>query len=518
TVAALSMAGIPLFNGFLSKEMMLEEAWNTGPLLAVLATIGALFSVAYSFRFVAHVFLGPKRDDYPGTPHDPVFGMWAAPALLAVLVVLIGLFPQAMVGPLVATVSASVIGTTDLPSYSLSIWHGVTPALFMSVVAVGVGLALLKTHAPLARRWDTARRPEAKVIYDKLVESFVARQARRLTLALHDGAMTRYLAIFTVAAVAAGVFAFTTAPHSAGTREMLPLGILPLVVFALLVSAVVALVALHRRRFVALIVMAIIGTVLSLGFIYFSAPDLALTQLTVEVVTVVLLLLALNYLPAETPNESSTFRRFRDGAIAVVAGLGTMSLAYTILVRDLSIPSISGYFLENSYTGGGGTNVVNVILVDFRGFDTMGEIIVLGIAAFGIFALVEAVLNGPSAHKLPDFRHQRPVTRDRFPMMMVVATRVALPIALTVAVYIFLRGHNEPGGGFIAGLVASIALLMQYMASGFSWSEERQKFDYHAIISVGVLFAVLTGIGSWFFGWNFLTSTNEYVTIPPLSP
>ncbi|HHX90357.1 MAG TPA: monovalent cation/H+ antiporter subunit A [Paracoccus sp.] len=518
TVAALSMAGIPLFNGFLSKEMMLEEAWNTGPLVAVLATIGALFSVAYSFRFVAHVFLGPKRDDYPGTPHDPGFGMWAAPALLAVLVVLIGIFPQAMVGPLVAAVSASVIGTVDLPSYSLSIWHGVTPALFMSVIAVGVGLALLKTHAPLARRWDTARRPEAKVIYDKLVESFAARQAQRLTLALHDGAMTRYLAIFTVVAVALGVFVFTTAPHSAGTRAMLPLGILPLVMFALLVSAVVALVALHRRRFVALIVMAIIGTVLSLGFIYFSAPDLALTQLTVEVVTVVLLLLALNYLPSETPSESSTFRRLRDGAIAAVAGLGTMSLAYALLVRDMSIPSISGYYLENSYTGGGGTNVVNVILVDFRGFDTMGEIIVLGIAAFGIFALVEAVLNGPSAHKLPGFRHQRPVTRDRFPMMMVVATRAVLPIALTVAVYIFLRGHNEPGGGFIAGLVASIALLMQYMASGFSWSEARRKFDYHAIISVGVLFAVLTGIGSWFFGWNFLTSTNEYVTIPPLSP
>jgi len=518
TVAALSMAGIPLFNGFLSKEMMLDAAWETGPVVAVLATLGALFSVAYSFRFVTHVFLGPKRDDYPGKPHDPGFGMWAAPALLAVLVVLIGLFPQTMVGPLVATVSRAVIGSADLPYYSLTLWHGVTPALFMSIIAIGVGLALLKTHYPLARRWDNARRPEAKVIFDAIVESFAARQAQRLTLALHDGAMTRYLAIFTVAVVAFGLWAFAGAPHTAGTRPLLPMSVLPLAGFFLLVAATVALVVLHRQRFVSLIVISIIGLVIALGFIYFSAPDLAMTQLTVEVVTIILLLLALNYLPKDTPVESSALRRMRDGVIAAVAGLGTSALAYAILVRDLSIPSISGYHLENSYTGGGGTNAVNVILVDFRGFDTMGEIIVLGIAAFAIFALVEGVLHGPASRRLANYKPDRPVAHDRHPLMMVVATRVALPIALTVGVYIFLRGHNEPGGGFIAGLVVAIALLMQYMASGFAWSQERQRFDYHAIISVGVLFAVLTGVGSWFFGAPFLTSANAYVTVPPLSP
>ncbi len=518
TIAALSMAGIPLFNGFLSKEMMLEEAWNTGLVVAVLATLGALFSVAYSFRFVAHVFLGEKRDDYPAKPHDPGFGMWAAPALLAVLVVLIGLFPQTMVGPLVATVSGAVIGSPDLPYYSLSIWHGVTPALFMSIIAVGVGLALLKTHSPLAQRWDNARRPEAKVIFDIIVESFAARQAQRFTLALHDGAMTRYLAIFTVAVVAFGLWAFTGAPHAPGMRQTLPMSVLPAVGFLLLAMATVALVILHRQRFVALIVISIIGLVIALGFIYFSAPDLAMTQLTVEVVTIILLLLALNYLPKDTPVESTLLRRLRDGTIAIIAGLGTTALAYAVLVRDLSIPSISGYHLENSYSGGGGTNAVNVILVDFRGFDTMGEIIVLGIAAFAIFAIVEGVLHGPASRRLANYKPDRPVAHDRHPLMMVVATRVALPIALTVGVYIFLRGHNEPGGGFIAGLVVAIALLMQYMASGFAWSQARQHFDYHAIISVGVLFAVLTGVGSWFFGAPFLTSANEYVTLPPLSP
>ncbi|MFN3952879.1 MAG: monovalent cation/H+ antiporter subunit A [Pararhodobacter sp.] len=516
TLAALSMAGIPLLNGFLSKEMMLEEAWHTGPLVAVLATLGALFSVAYSFRFIGHVFLGPTRSDYPAKPHDPGFGLWSAPALLVVLVVLIGIFPQTMVGPLVATVSASVIGSADLPYYSLAIWHGVNPALFMSVIAVLGGWLLLRAHAPLSRLWDNAPRPEAKVIFDAIVET-LAGWARGVTLALHDGAMTRYLAILTVAVVLFGAWAFSGAPHVAGTRETLPAGALPMVGFALLVVATLALVLVHRQRFVALVVISIIGLVVALGFIYFSAPDLAMTQLTVEVVTVILLLLALNYLPKETPVESSVPRRLRDAAIALVAGFGAAGLTWAITARDLSFTPISAYHLDNSYAGGGGTNVVNVILVDFRGFDTMGEIIVLGVAALAIFALVEGVLHGPASRRLQNRRLDQPLAHDRHPLMMVVATRVALPIALTVGVYIFLRGHNEPGGGFIAGLVVAIALLMQYMASGFAWSQERKRFDYHALISVGVLFAVLTGVGSWFFGAPFLTSTNEYVTIPPLA-
>jgi len=111
-----------------------------------------------------------------------------------------------------------------------------------------------------------------------------------------------------------------------------------------------------------------------------------------------------------------------------------------------------------------------------------------------------------------------PRAGDRHPLMMVIAARATLPLALTVGVFIFLRGHNEPGGGFIAGLVVAIALLMQYMASGFVWSERRQTADYHAVISVGALFAVLTGVVSWLLGWPFLTSTNEYVTVWPLSP
>ncbi len=338
-----------------------------------------------------------------------------------------------------------------------------------------------------------------------------------MTDALHDGAMSRYLAIFTVMAVAAyGLWAFVGGTFTPGTRPMLPVGPVEMVFFTLLMVATLGLVLVHRMRFISLIVISICGLVVSMTFVQFSAPDLALTQLTVEVVTVILLLLALNYLPKETPVESGTVRRLRDGAIAVIAGLGIGALAFAILTRDLSLPTIADYHVQNSYTGGGGANVVNVILVDFRGFDTMGEISVLGIAALIIFALVEVILHGPASRRLLNWVPDMPQAHDRHPLMMVVATRIALPIALTVGVFIYLRGHNVPGGGFIAGLVVAIALLMQYMASGFAWSEERQRFDYHGVIAVGVLFAVLTGTASLALDWNFLTSTGTYLRLWPL--
>ena len=253
----------------------------------------------------------------------------------------------------------------------------------------------------------------------------------------------------------------------------------------------------------------------SVGFVFFSAPDLAMTQFTVEVVTIILLLLALNFLPKTTPIESSGLRRVRDAGVAIAGGLATFALAYHYLLRDAVTTPISEFHLANSYKGGGGTNVVNVILVDFRGFDTFGEIIVLGIAALLIYALTETLLSGPVRARLLNRKPDQPRAGDMHPMMMVVLTRVIIPVVLMVGFYIFLRGHNEPGGGFIAGLIVSMAVVMQYMASGFSWASARLRYPYHGVIGAGVLVAGLTGIGSWFFTKPFLTSDFTYVRIPP---
>ncbi|MBN2760384.1 MAG: monovalent cation/H+ antiporter subunit A [Rhodobacteraceae bacterium] len=514
TIAAFSMAGLPPFNGFLSKEMMLHEAAHTSTLFMVMATIAATFSVAYSLRFVFHVFFGPKRDDYPAKPHDPGFGMWVAPAFLAVLVILIGLFPKTMAGALVETVSKAVTQADELPYYSLALWHGVNAALIMSMIAVATGAVLLLLHKGLDRAWIAAPRPEAKAIFDALLGG-ITRFFTWFTDLLHDGAMSRYLAIFTAACVVIVAGAFFSADYLQGARPMLPMTNASIIGFVLIMVPTTALAFLHRNRYLSLVLMGVVGLILSVAFAYLSAPDLALTQLSVEVVTVILLLLALYFLPKETPKESSPARRTRDAVIGAGAGLGIGALMYALLRREPD--NIGWYFLENSYTGGGGNNVVNVILVDFRGFDTFGEIIVLGIAGISIFAMVAALMRSAGGKRLREMAKDHVKIGDRHPLMMVVATRAVLPIAIVVGAFIFLRGHSQPGGGFIAGLVVAVAVLMQYMASGLEWAQSRQRFAYHGMIAVGILTAAATGIASWFFGYPFLKSTFGYVTIPPLS-
>ncbi|MBJ3763234.1 monovalent cation/H+ antiporter subunit A [Maribius pontilimi] len=520
TIAALSMAGIPLLNGFLSKEMMLEEAAHTKIfgsywLVPVAATVGALFSAAYSFRYIVHTFLGEGPKDAPSKPHDPPMGMWISPALLIVPVVLIGIMPF-LAEPFVKTVTYAVIGgAVEMPDAHLKIWHGLTPALYMSIIAVLGGALLLSLFAPLARGWAAAPRPEAKDIFDGIVAFFVG-LARGITLGLHNGAFTRYAAIFTVTVTGLGLHAWMTGTGAAPTREMLPITINALAAWAMLVAAAGMIVFVHRNRLAVLILMGIVGLFVSVGFNYFSAPDLALTQISVEVVTIILLLLALNFLPNRTPKESGVGRRLRDGVIALLGGLAVFGLIYSMLMTDFVQPSISQYHLDNSYKGGGGDNVVNVILVDFRGFDTFGEIIVLGIAAIVIYALTEALLSSPVRAQLLNRGYESRRAGDAHPLMMVVLTRVMMPIVLMVGVYIFLRGHNEPGGGFIAGLVVAIGVVMQYMASGFAWADARQRYPYHGIIGAGVLVAGLTGIGAWFFGAPFLSSAFGYFRIPPM--
>lgn len=519
TIASLSMAGLPPFNGFISKEMMLEQTlhteWYSNPwIVAVLATVGTMFSAAYSFRYIAHVFLGPKRESYPHSPHDPGPGLWLSPAFLVTLVVVIGLFPATLAEGIVDVAAGAVTGGAS-GHVHLKLWHGINAPLMMSIVAILVGLLLIWTYARIRGVWDVARRPEAKTMFDAVVRALTG-LSRAVTDTLHDGTVTRYAAIFLLFTLGLGWLAWSGGATAAPDRELLMGNPLTIVGWFCLVGSTACVVAFHRNRLMALVILGVVGLMISMMFNYLSAPDLALTQLSVEVVTIILLLLALNFMPRETPAEGAGLRQLRNVGLAAVGGLGVGGLMYAILSRNPVMESISQYHLDNSYSGGGGTNVVNVILVDFRGYDTFGEIIVLGIAAIVIFAITEAILDGPVRARLLNRKPPEPRAGDTHPLMMVVATRVMMPIALMVAAYIFFRGHNLPGGGFIAGLVAAIAVIMQYMASGFSWAAARQRFPYHGIIGSGVLIAAVTGLGAWFNDLPFLTSAFGYVTIPPL--
>jgi multicomponent K+:H+ antiporter subunit A len=244
-----------------------------------------------------------------------------------------------------------------------------------------------------------------------------------------------------------------------------------------------------------------------LTFVRFSAPDLALTQLMVEVVTTIVLLLALRFLPLDAAVESSSGRRLRDAGLAIIAGLGVAALAWGVLTRPLH-STLADYLLATSLPGGGGANVVNVILVDFRGFDTLGETTVLAIAALGIVALLAGGLPKPTALLAAA------ADGNCHPQLLRISARPMLAATLLLAVYIFLRGHNLPGGGFIAGLVTALGLVTQYLAGDFRWTAEKLGFDNQWLIAVGLLLIALIGVASLAFGHPFLTSAFAHLHLP----
>lgn len=515
-VAAASMAGLPPLGGFLSKEMMLEEAthvvWAGQHWLApLLVVIGATLSVAYSLRFIFHLYLGQRRPSYPASPHDPPFGLWAPSALLVVLTVLVGLFPQALTADLVAPAAAAATGGTA-PAFKPALWHGATPALGMSIVAVAIGAAMLWRHGLLQRGWDATPLPDAKRLFQAGV-AWLAGLANMVTTTIHNGSLQRQLGLLFIVAIILGAAGVWTGGYAPGTRATIPAPPVAIIAWLLLLAAVGAVVKGQRQRFLTLIYISVIGLIVSLAFIYLSAPDLALTQISVEIVTILLLLLALNLLPKKPARVSSNGRRLRDGLIGLAGGTATGLAAWAVMTRAPNNP-ISAYHWANSYAHGGGANVVNVTLVDFRAFDTFGEITVLGIAALTIFALLQPATRGVSGRRLREWIADLPRSPERHPMMFAVAARLLLPLTTIIGLYIFLRGHNMPGGGFIAGLVVSIAMLMQYMASGFEWADQRRRIDEHLLIGLGVIIAALTGLGSLFFGAPLFTSSFGYFTLP----
>ncbi|MBP0049972.1 monovalent cation/H+ antiporter subunit A [Marinobacterium sp. AK62] len=511
-VAAASMAGVPLLNGFLSKEMFFAETLHQVSLgslswmVPVLATLGGVFSVAYSTRFIHDVFFNGEPIDLPKTPHEPPRYMKIPVEILVGLCLLLGIFPGYIVSGLLSSASSAVLAG-QLPEYSLSIWHGFNLPLLMSVIAMLGGLMIYYNRRHLYQFQAQFPETDAKMVFERLVQALVA-GATQVHKFFENGSLQRYMILLLTFALILTAGPLMDLNTTAGLRPHLPVGGVELTAAVLLCLSALATVIWHRKRMIALLTLSVVGLIVSIAFARFSAPDLALTQLSVEVVTVILLMLALFFLPQRTPKESSPRRVVRDLAISALIGGIVGTINYAMMTRPLD--SISDFFLANSKVGGGGTNVVNVILVDFRGFDTLGEITVLGIAALGIFKLIARMrLFMPAGDE-----NGRPWARDRHPMMLAVISQSLLPLALLVSVYIFLRGHNLPGGGFIAGLVTSVALVQQYVAHGVDWIKERLKLDYQWLIGSGVLIATLTGLGSWLFERPFLTSWFDYFKLP----
>lgn len=537
-VAAAAMAGVPLLNGFLSKEMFFAEtlAIEGHPIARLLvpavAALAAALSVAYSARFVHDVFFNGKPRELPREPHEPPQWMRLPVKLLAIVCLLVGLLPGLTIGALLDAGARDMLGR-DLPPYSLAIWHGFNVPLAMSMVAMAGGTALYfwlqrGSGSGWRQAYGLHDRDErvglGKRGFDLALNTLIA-IAARIERVLHAGGVRRSLVLtVTVIAVAAALpWLHTPGPLAGlngGEARWAGLEFWPVLLWWLAVGAAVCTVMLSPHRLAALLCLGIVGLVISLTFVGLSAPDLALTQLLVEGVTLLLMTLALRYLPEQSGQSriapDADARKLRDALLSAFTGLGLGAIAWAVMMRPFE--TRASHYLERALPEAGGSNVVNVVIVDFRGFDTFGETMVMAAAGLVIHALLAGLrlreVSGPSRSMLISDEAQRP-------LLLAVLAWAMLPFALMVSAYFFLRGHNLPGGGFIAGLVTSIALLLQQLALGASAGSALNTAEvsvrrWHRFIGAGLLVAALTGLGSWLVGYPFLTSSFGHPVLPVL--
>ncbi|HQD14018.1 MAG TPA: MnhB domain-containing protein, partial [Ottowia sp.] len=422
----------------------------------------------------------------------------------------------------------------------LAIWHGFNKPLVMSLIALAGGVALFLW----GRRRLTASRAGAmalpawldgQLLFQRLLLG-LDRASRGALRRLSTTRLQPQILVIVLAAIVLGAAALWPTGISWGERARVPGN----AAFALLwvLGGLAALGTAHQakyHRLAALVMLGTVGLVVSLSFLWLSAPDLALTQLTVEAVTTILFLLGLRWLPKRMPQPRQRLhprvraRRLRDLLVAIAAGSGMAALAYAMLTRPAP-QSIAPFFIDRALPEGGGTNVVNVMLVDFRAFDTLGEITVLGIVALTVYALLRRFRPPREMATLPP--QQRAIVSDLvtdlinprtapdtalgYMLVPAVLVRLLLPVAAVIAMHLLMRGHNLPGGGFVAGLVVAIAFVAQYVVAGTLWVEAHLQLKVIRWIAAGLLLAALTGLGSLLLGYPLLTTHTAHPWLPLL--
>ena len=536
-VASAAMAGVPLLNGFLSKEMFFAETIHVGGdrnwWMSYAAVAMGMFSVAYSLRFIS-IFFGPPAQDLPRDPHEPPRWMRFPVELLVLACLVVGIAPGISIEPVLNIAVHAVLGSAA-PDYDLALWHGLNLPLLMSVAALVGGVLLyvvLRRHfglqqrerVPLIHRLNGAQAYETTMLQLTRAAEWLLRRVG--TRRLQPQLLLIMAALLVIPLLLAGA---PPAWTSIALQDFDPLfaGIWAIGAGCAVAGAWMA----KYHRLAALALIGGTGIVTAATFLWLSAPDLALTQLMVETVTTVLILLGLRWLPprlesiaaAPQPPYRVWLRRARDLTIATGGGLALAALTYAVLVHPAS-DTIADFFLLNALGGGGGSNVVNVLLVDFRSFDTLGEITVLSIVALTVYALLRRFRPAPESAGIPPQQRfeadpasrQSPAEQADSGYLQVagIYLRLLLPFMGVIAVYFFMRGHNLPGGGFVAGLIFAVAILVQYMLAGTAWVESHVHLRPHRWLGVGLLLACATGLGAWVFGHPFLTTHTAHVHWP----
>lgn len=527
--AALSMAGLPPLLGFVAKELSYEatlHATAAGWVTAAAVAANALLVCAAGLAGL-RPFLG-KAVPTPRPAHEAPLSLLLGPLVLAGLSIVFGLWPSWGASSLVSAASASVL--SQHATTHLVLWHGLTPALALSAVTLAGGIGVYAGHGQLRKSvpWWEAVACYGPAAWYELAIKVLNGVALGQTRLLQSGYLRYYLMITMAATTGLVGYALVGRSDFRVAFDWTDLrfyeaGLATLILFAVLAAVLI------EARLAAIAALGVVGYSVALLYVIFSAPDLAMTQFLVETLTVILFVLVFYHLP-ESRIVSGRLARWRDAALA--AAVGVVMSALVLVGIPENYPSISAYFEKRSVTHGHGRNIVNVILVDFRALDTLGEITVLSVAAVGVYALLklrrrtdDASNASPSGRTLGQTEvgpvQERPVGENRAEeeesatsFIFRTATRVLLPLLLLFSVFLLLRGHNEPGGGFSAGLVAASAFVLYQFAFGVQETNRILPVSPPALFGSGLLVALASGFLALLSGQPLMTGVWRRMSVP----
>lgn len=398
-ITALSMAGVPPFNGFLSKELFLTAMFDAhsadvfslstlGYLLPIVAIVGSIFTFVYSFKYVHEIFFGEyKPEALPKKAHEAPILMLLPTGILTLLVVVFGLFPNILSNSIIAPAVRAIAPFASEPEVHISYWHGITPALIGTIIVFVVGFLLFKNVQKWVGVYDI--QPEYLTFnyyYDRGIQlsSYIS---NKITQSYMTGFVRSYLMYIFAFFIIITALTLFTHPVSFVFDNISSIRPYELILIALILISTFCIV-LAKSRLFSIIMLASVGYSVALFFVFFGAPDLALTQLSIETISTALFLLCFYHLPKMSRHDED--RKFKLGnfIISICVGIGVIILGL-IAYGNRHFDSISQYYKDNVYDLAVGKNMVNVILVDFRGFDTLFESAVLGIAGLGIYTLIK---------------------------------------------------------------------------------------------------------------------------------
>jgi len=489
-VASLSMAGVPPLVGFLGKELVYEATLNYSLLPAVtivLAVFVNVVTVAVALVVAWHPFTGPPRPT-PKPAHEAPWPMLAGPVLLAALCLVFGTMPWLLEASIVGPAASAVHGAPIEPE--LKLWHGFNAVLWLSVATLAIGVLTFvrwKDVGAVANAIAAVDRVGPERGYHLALDGAL-RLAARATDAIQGGRLRTYMQWLLVVTAATVAVPLVMGGGLAIGSPTMP-GWVDVALAALAGGGAVATLTV-KGILPAALALGILGLGMALLFLSLGAPDLAFTQFSVEVLFVVILVAIVLNLKTASRDQRTGGQRLQDGVLAVVVGVVSTALLLAVTSGPFD-PHLSRYFGETSVPEAFGYNVVNVIIVDFRALDTLGEIAVVVIAAAGVWMLARGPRGGaggePGGMRIPS-------------PIMDTGLRLVVPLLIALSIYILLRGHNAPGGGFIGGLIATSAVALIVLARGAKAAKRALRLHPMAIAGVGLVLAALSGVPALFDG------------------